>query len=194
MTEVYSYNDLANKINDLEKAYLLLVKSGSDICQCAFYNVKSAAQNIEDLHFFKADVAHVKDIHGQFDISSVPALLVFEKGKFKNVIKGCNDTTFYKSLFEEAVYQMHNTNEKPVKSVTVYSTPTCTWCHTLKSYLKKNRVYFNDIDVSRDPAAAEEMVKRSGQQGVPQTVIDGEVIIGFDKTRINRLLEINNVN
>jgi glutaredoxin len=56
--------------------------------------------------------------------------------------------------------------------------------------LRKNRVPFTDVDVSRDPNAAEELVRRTGQQGVPQTDIDGEIVVGFDKKRINELLEI----
>jgi glutaredoxin len=46
------------------------------------------------------------------------------------------------------------------------------------------------VDVAADPARAEEMVKKSGQQGVPQTDINGQVVVGFDKNRINQLLEI----
>ena len=79
---------------------------------------------------------------------------------------------------------------EPQKSVTVYSTPTCSWCNTLKSHLRKHRVYFTDVDVSADPSLAEELVRKSGQQGVPQTEIDGEIIVGFDKKRINSLLGI----
>jgi glutaredoxin len=60
----------------------------------------------------------------------------------------------------------------------------------LKTYLRKHRIRFTDIDVSADPQAAEDLVRRTGQQGVPQTDIDGEIIVGFDKARINTLLGI----
>jgi len=70
----------------------------------------------------------------------------------------------------------------------VYSTPSCSWCNTLKAYLKQNNIAFIEIDVSRDQKAADELVKRSGQMGVPQTDINGEIIVGFDKPRISRLL------
>ena len=53
-----------------------------------------------------------------------------------------------------------------------------------------NGITFTDIDVSRDEHAARMMVQRSGQQGVPQTDINGEIIVGFDKNRINKLLNI----
>ena len=74
--------------------------------------------------------------------------------------------------------------------MTVYSTPTCSWCTTLKTHLKKNGIRYSDVDVSKDQNAAEAMRKRSGQQGVPQTDIGGEMIVGFDKNRINTLLGI----
>jgi len=87
---------------------------------------------------------------------------------------------------------MAKTNgDSPQKNVTVYSTPTCTWCNTLKGYLRKNHIRFRDVDVSRDQRMAEELVRKSGQQGVPQTEIDGQIIVGFDKQRINTLLGIN---
>ena len=74
--------------------------------------------------------------------------------------------------------------------IKVYSTPTCSWCNVLKTHLRKNGIRFTDIDVSRDPKAAEDLVRKTGQQGVPQTDINGQVIVGFDKDKINRLLEI----
>ncbi|MCK5817597.1 MAG: hypothetical protein KAH15_06290, partial [Candidatus Marinimicrobia bacterium] len=64
------------------------------------------------------------------------------------------------------------------------------WCTTLKNYFKDHNIPFRDVDVSRDMKAAETMVKRSGQRGVPQTDINGQMIVGFDKTRINQLLDI----
>ncbi|MBT3242028.1 MAG: glutaredoxin family protein [Bacteroidetes bacterium] len=79
---------------------------------------------------------------------------------------------------------------KTVKSVTVYSTPACSWCTTLKTYLRKNKIRFTDVDISRDPKLGQELVARTGQQGVPQTEINGQWVVGFNQTRINELLEI----
>ncbi len=76
------------------------------------------------------------------------------------------------------------------KSVIVYSTPTCPWCIRAKQFLKENNVPFLDWDVSVDKLAAEEMVKKSGQMGVPVIDIDGQIIIGFDKDKIKQLLGI----
>ena len=75
-------------------------------------------------------------------------------------------------------------------AVKVYSTPTCAYCFTLKEYLKENGIKFEDIDVSKDQKAVEEIVKKTGQMGVPVIDIDGQIVIGFDKEKINTLLNI----
>jgi glutaredoxin-like YruB-family protein len=77
-------------------------------------------------------------------------------------------------------------------AIKVYSTPTCVYCKTLKGYLSKNGKEFEDIDVSKDESRLQEMIKISGQMGVPVVDIDGEVITGFDKQKIDQLLNINN--
>ncbi len=187
--EVSSHKSLMEQIEGLDKAYLMLYKSGSATSDCALKNL-SAVDN-EDVHVFTADVANVRDIHGKYGVKTVPSLLAFEKGEYQNLVKGCNNPDFYRSFFESTAYFAADGDGPRQPSVTVYSTPTCTWCNTLKSHLRKHRIRFTDIDVSQDPSMAEELVRKSGQQGVPQTEIDGEIIVGFDKTRINKLLNIN---
>ena len=76
-------------------------------------------------------------------------------------------------------------------TVTVYSTPACSWCQAVKEHLRSHSVSFEDIDVSADMDRAREMVEKSGQYGVPVLDIDGEIVIGFDRTRINTLLELS---
>ncbi len=73
-------------------------------------------------------------------------------------------------------------------SITVYSTPTCVYCKMVKKYFESQNVNFDEIDVSRDREAAAEMVRKSGQMGVPVVDIDGTIIVGFDKDRIDSLL------
>ncbi len=72
--------------------------------------------------------------------------------------------------------------------VKVYTTPTCGYCHQAKSFLSERGVKFIEYDVSRDRAAADKMVKLTGQMGVPVIVVDGEVVIGFDRPRLESLL------
>ena len=75
--------------------------------------------------------------------------------------------------------------------ITIYSTPTCSWCQAAKDYLRKREIEFEDVDVSADMGRAMEMVEKSGQQGVPVIDIDGEIIVGFDRPRIDSLLDLN---
>lgn len=72
--------------------------------------------------------------------------------------------------------------------VIVYSTPTCPWCHVAKDFFKGKGIEFEDVDVARDKARAEEMIKKSGQMGVPVIDIDGKIIIGFDKPAIEKAI------
>jgi len=75
-------------------------------------------------------------------------------------------------------------------AVIIYTTPTCRFCAAAKRYLQERKIPFRDVDVSRNPAAAAEMVRKSGQQGVPVLDINGKIIIGFDKPKINSALGI----
>lgn len=72
--------------------------------------------------------------------------------------------------------------------VIVFTTPTCSWCRRTKDYLRQQRVTFREVDVSRDATAARDLVRRTGQTGVPVIEIDGRPIVGFDKPTIDRLL------
>ena len=74
--------------------------------------------------------------------------------------------------------------------VKVYSTATCPYCVRAKQFLKENNIAYQDFDVSKDQAKAEEMIQKSGQMGVPVIDIDGEIIIGFDKDAIKHALKL----
>jgi glutaredoxin 3 len=77
-------------------------------------------------------------------------------------------------------------------TVIVYSTSTCPWCTVVKNFLKQNNIEFTEKNVSNDQKAAEEMIEKSGQMGVPVVDIDGKIVIGFDKRKIEQLLDIKN--
>ncbi|MFH1967760.1 MAG: glutaredoxin domain-containing protein [bacterium] len=74
--------------------------------------------------------------------------------------------------------------------VKIYSTPTCVYCKTLKEYLSSKNIEFQDIDVSKSEKDLQEMIKLSGQMGVPVVNINGEILAGFDKLKIDKLLKI----
>lgn len=80
-----------------------------------------------------------------------------------------------------------------MKKVTIYSTPTCHFCSMAKEYFKENHVEFETFDVASDSEKRKEMVEKSGQLGVPVIVIDNDVVVGFNKPRLARLLGIGEV-
>jgi len=76
-----------------------------------------------------------------------------------------------------------------MKNVTIYTTPTCGFCAMTKRYFKEHSIAYTEKDVSQDVAAAQEMIERSGQMGVPVTIIADEAgeetrIVGFDRPRL----------
>ncbi|HRY99287.1 MAG TPA: thioredoxin family protein [Bacteroidales bacterium] len=169
-----------------EQAYALLYLGGSEKSSCALDNVRNSGK--EDLELLTVDVSQVRDVHTEYGVTSAPTLLVFRDGALQNVVKGCHDPSYFRAVFDRLVTTAGEGS--PQKSVTVYTTPSCTWCTTLKNYLRQKGISYQEVDVSRDPREAEELVRRTGQQGVPQSNIGGEWVVGFDKTRINTLLGI----
>ena len=191
MKNLKSYAELIPGLSAGRKSFLLLYKSGSEQSTCAKQNFESSLGNNEEISLYLADVNDVKDIHSRYGISTVPSLLIFEHDSLVSVVKGCQTGDFYKALAGNNLYRAQNgSEEKLSKKVTVYSTPTCTWCNTLKTWLKKNHISFTDVDLSRDQKAAEDLVRRSGQQGVPQTDINGQIIVGFDQPKLKQLLGV----
>lgn len=190
MKEIQSHKELIEGLKDTKKAYCLLYKKGSEISDCAYNSVKAGL--VKDAEVFVADVSLVRDIHTEYAVTSVPTLMTFENETFVNVNKGCNGMAYYKSLFSETIYsaKADDGEEKAQKRVIVYSTPTCTYCTQIKKYFDEKGIKYKDVDVSKDQKAAEAMVKRSGQQGVPQTDIAGQIVMGFDRIKINKLLNI----
>jgi len=187
---IRSYEELESGLLSAKKSFLLLYKSGAEQSECALRRIGEIDTDA-DYPVYAADVNQVRDIHGRLNVDSVPSLVVFKQEKIVNIVKGCQTGSAYESVLEgREIGSVLKGITTKTRQVTVYSTPTCTWCNTLKTYLKENKVTFRDINVASDTAAAEAMVRKSGQQGVPQTEINGQMIVGFDKTRINQLLDI----
>jgi glutaredoxin-like YruB-family protein len=190
MKNISGLNELKGVISQHKKVSLLLYKSGTEQSECAHENFGKI--DISSANFLcEADVNNIRDIHPEYGITSVPSLLQFENGNLKNVIKGCHTTEQFNSIIERTVFSgSAGSEEKRQKRVTVYTTHTCSWCNTIKRYLKETGIQYREVNVAADQKAAEEMVRKSGQQGVPQTDIEGQIVVGFDKARINTLLGI----
>jgi glutaredoxin-like YruB-family protein len=80
--------------------------------------------------------------------------------------------------------------QKATPRVIVFSTPSCSYCNAAKRYFKQKGIKFKDVDVSRDSTAARDMLRRSGQSGVPVIDIGGKIVVGFDRPKIDRFLGI----
>ena len=80
--------------------------------------------------------------------------------------------------------------KKKQPRVILFTTPNCSYCRMAKKYLRQRGIRFKDVDVSRDAAAARDMVRRSKQQGVPVIDVGGKIIVGFDRPKLDRLLGI----
>jgi len=192
--DVFSLDQMLEMIENKDKAFLLLYKNGSESSDCALSRLESISDIDEDkIILLKADVSEVRDIHPEYNITTVPTLLQFVNGELKNVVKGCMTEDYYNSLIKGIYFKSEGKNgeDVPQKRVIVYSTPSCPWCTRLKNYLREKNVKFEDVDVAANRSRAEEMQRKSGQMGVPQTDIQGQIIVGFDKPKINRLLGLN---
>lgn len=140
---------------------------------------------------FRVNASKVRDIHPIYGINTVPTVLVLKEGKISNIIYGVQDKKYYEMLLYNA--HVSTSTEKDGERqhrVVVYTSPTCSWCAAVKAYLMKNHVFFREVDISRDEKAAQDLVRRSGQMGVPQTDIDGRIIVGFDKPKLDAILGI----
>jgi len=191
LTEVTSYDEFLKALPSGDKAYLLLYKEGSENSNCAYENLMQIREQADNIKILAANVSKVRDIHPRFGVTSAPTMLEFVQGKYNKTIKGCHEPDFYKSVFENNIFKATKSDEgKKQKRVVVYSTPSCPHCNTLKSHLRRHNIQFKDIDVSKDQQKAQELVQKTGQQGVPQTDINGQFITGFNKAKINELLGI----
>ncbi len=76
------------------------------------------------------------------------------------------------------------------KQVEIYTTPSCVYCKMTKDFFQKNNVVYTEHNVATDAAKRQEMIEKTGQMGVPVILIDGEVVVGFDQSRLSELLGI----
>jgi len=73
-------------------------------------------------------------------------------------------------------------------NITIYSTATCPYCKMAKQYLQSKNIPYRDIDVGEDEQAAQEMIRKSGQMGVPVIEVDGKILTGFQQSALDKLL------
>lgn len=192
MKEIDSLNRLKDTLKLSSELWLLLHKKGSPQSDCALESYAKVASDNDDMFLCTADVNHVRDIHIEFGITSIPTLMKFKNEKLQKLIKGCQQPAQLQAILSgKTIISNSGQGNKAQKNVVVYTTPTCSWCTTVKRHFDAHGISYREINVAADAKAAEAMVRKSGQQGVPQTEINGQIVVGFDKTKINSLLGIN---
>jgi len=135
------------------------------------------------------DVERVKGVHKRFKVENVPTVLALRKGKVTQRLEGVESAQFYARIFSGAHPSHYKTGKSTVSHrVIVYSGPGCPACGSAKAYLRRLGVSFREVDIARDQHAAQSLVRRSGQMAVPQIDIDGHLIVGFDRAKIDRIL------
>lgn len=77
-----------------------------------------------------------------------------------------------------------------MKKVIIYSTPTCVYCRMAKDWFDEKGIQYQEYDLSQDAVKRDEVVKKTGQMAVPVIEVGDEIVIGFDKGRLSKLLEI----
>lgn len=82
-----------------------------------------------------------------------------------------------------------STDQNPTRNVTIYTTPTCHFCGATKEFFTDHGIKYSEINVAADHDAAEEMINKSGQMGVPVIDIDGQIVVGFNKPRLVELID-----
>ena len=180
-----------------EKSFLMVIfySDSSQKSKEAVGVLEGVKEDNPDIPVYSVNASKVKDIHPLYGIDSVPAVLVLKDDKVSKIIYGLQNKQYYEIALSEApLPKAGKREERKFRSVTVYTTPSCPWCSKVKTYLMKNRIPFRGVDISRDERAAQDLMRRSGQRGVPQTDIDGKIVVGFDKMKLDSLLGIRGEN
>jgi glutaredoxin-like YruB-family protein len=194
-------NTVIHSLSTIEQLHSLIEKFNSFLA-IVFYSdasqrSKDALAIVTEIKKQKPDVAvasvnvsHVRDIHPLFGVSSVPTVITLRKSVLSKKVEGLQQKSTYTMLLGSAPRRRADGTEAPPLRVTVYSSPTCPPCGVVKAYLRKKGVPFRVIDVTRDEQAAQEIMSRTGSMAVPQTDINGTVVIGADMARFDELLKV----
>ena len=170
---------------------LFFHRESSESSRTALERLREAVGDDPETPLCIVDVQRIRRIHPRYDVRSVPTVVVLKDGRMIRKVAGLQTREYYEMLLGDAPAPASaRRNGKKARNVIVYTSPTCSWCGALKSYLRKNRIPFREVDISRDERAARDLVRRSGQMGVPQTEIDGKIIVGFDRAALDRRLGI----
>ena len=168
--------------------FLFVESSNCKNCETDLKNWQEAVEKFKDqeIKLFKINLDENPSFSAYFKVEELPVVFMFRNGALAKTLKASLPKEEIEKLIDEIVNPPAKTGKYP--EIKVFTTPTCPYCQMLKQYLKEKGVPFEEIDVSKDREWAYKMVQRSGEMGVPQAWIGDEVVIGFDKARIDALL------
>ncbi|MGB9679548.1 MAG: glutaredoxin domain-containing protein [Minisyncoccia bacterium] len=179
------------KIRTSEEFFMLIFYSNSSQKSLEALDImKKFSDDNPKVPVFAVNASNIKDIHPKYGINAVPAVILFKNSEPWQFIFGVQNKEYYEKLLYAAPSKVSDGKGTKAHRVIIYTSPTCAWCNATKAYFRQHNISFREIDVTKDPNAAAELVRRSGQRGVPQTDIDGTIVVGFDKPKLNRLLGI----
>jgi len=182
-----------NDVREKQRDYFTLLFWGdfSGAAGRALAELKEFSTDYPDIPVYILDVGKIKGIHREYGVSTVPTVLAIKDGKTARRIEGAESAAFYGvQLGGAAPAKLARPARKKTRRVTVYTSPGCPACGTVKTYLRRHGIGFREVDISRDQQAAEKIIRRSGQRAVPQTDINGRIVVGFDQDKLDRLLGI----
>lgn len=137
-TSITSLQDFKERLKSHPNLFLLVYKKGSEQSNCALSNL-DAMKSDNATPVFSVNVAEVKDVHPEYNINSAPTLIEFKKETPARYLKGCHREGALEAFFNPHAIISNAKDNQRQKQVIVYSTPTCSWCRTLKDYLKTIR-------------------------------------------------------
>jgi len=179
------------KLGNEHKEFLVLAFYGefSESSKRALSELEKFSADNEKTEVCVVDVARVKGLHKKFGVDKVPTVLILQQGKITHRIGGVQSARFYERIASGAQPARRKKDGAVTpRRVVVYSGPGCPACAGVKSYLRRRGVPFREIDIGKDRRAAEKLMKRSGQMAVPQVDINGRLVVGFDRSKLDRLL------
>lgn len=179
------------KKNNPELMMILFHTDSSEKSNKALQILDAFHRKNSNTAIFRVNASKVNDIHPLFGINSVPTVVVLKKDRPPEAILGIQTEDFYKRIVNGYHHVVHRKGGEKTMRVSVYSSDGCPWCTKAKLYLKKVGIPFRDINVSHDGNAAKDIFRRSGQRGTPQIDINGQIIVGFDQPKIDKLLGLN---
>ncbi|MBL7197420.1 MAG: thioredoxin family protein [Candidatus Omnitrophica bacterium] len=179
------------QVQEKHREFLILVfyANFSSTSKRALAELEQFSRESKQTPVYIIDVEKIKGVHKQFGVENVPTVLALKNGEVSLRIEGVESAQFYARILLGAHPLQHRKGQGKIShKVIVYSGPGCPACGTAKAYLRRRSVSFREIDIARDQHATERLVRRSGQMAVPQIDIDGHLVVGFDQTKIDRLL------